>query len=386
MVIGIPKEILPEERRVAAIPDTVRRYRQQGFDVIVQAGAGAGIFKTDQDYEEAGARIMPGAAEIFAEADIVLKVKEPVFNDGLQQHEAALLKPGATLITFLHPAAPASLPIVEMLRDRNITAFTMDGIPRISRAQQMDALTSMSSLTGYKSVLIAADHLPKFVPMVGTAIGTIRPSKFLVIGAGVVGLQAIATAKRLGGQVSVVDIREDARREAESLGAKVAGFDVPSDLAVGLGGYAQSLPADWLDKERALIAPLVVQMDAVILSALVPGERAPILLTEEMVAQMKPGSVIIDVSIDQGGNCAITEAGKVAYREGVCLCGVKNIPGQLPVDASWLYATNICNYVENLYKQGIGQPDFEDEIVRSSLVTREGGIHHAGTLKAMGLA
>jgi H+-translocating NAD(P) transhydrogenase subunit alpha len=383
MIIGIPKEILPEERRVAATPETVRRYKQLGYEVIVQTGAGAGIFESDEAYEKAGAQISPSAEDVFARADIVLKVKQPYYNEGLHKHEAELLRAGATLITFLHPAAPGNHAMVKMLRDRNVTAFTMDGIPRISRAQRMDALTSMSTITGYKAVLMAADHLPKFIPMIGTAIGTVKPASLLIIGAGVVGLQAMATAKRLGGQLRAVDIREDARREAATLGAKIAGFDVPPAVALGKGGYAQALSADWLEQERALLAPLLPDVDVIILSALVPGECAPVLITDEMVARMKPGSAIVDVSIDQGGNCAATVPGQEVTKHGVYICGVQNIPGRLPLHASWLYATNLCNYVENLYKGGRGQPDFNDEIVAASLVTRDGKIVHTGALKAM---
>jgi len=285
-------------------------------------------------------------------------------------------------VTFIHPAAPANHEIVRMLRDKNITSFTMDGIPRTSRAQKMDALTSMSTVTGYKSVLIAAGHLPVFVPMIGTAIGAIKPAACLVIGAGVVGLQAIATAKRLGGVVTAFDIRPEAREEARSLGAKVGGFEVPEELAKGKGGYARALPAEWLDKERQALTPLLAGSDMVIASALVPGEVAPILITEEMLKGMKPGSVIVDVAIDQGGNCSATEAGKEAAKHGVMISGLKNIPGSVPVHATWLYANNMFSYLENLFKNGPGKPDMDDDIVQSSLVTHAGAIVHEGTLKA----
>lgn len=260
----------------------------------------------------------------------------------------------------------------------------MDGIPRITKAQKMDALTSMSTVTGYKSVLIAANHLQKFVPMIGTAVGSIKPSKFLVVGAGVVGLQAIATIKRLGGIITVIDIRPKAREEAISLGAKVGGFDVPADLATGEGGYAKSLPAEWIEQERELIKPFLEDADAVILSALVPGEIAPVLITDEMIASMKPGSVIVDVSIDQGGNCAVTEAGKQIIRHNVLVSGLQNIPGRMAIHSTWLYAINMYNYVENLFKNGDFKPDLEDEIVKNSLVTHNGMILHKGTLKALG--
>jgi len=385
MIIGIPKEILPEERRVAALPETVTKYVELGFQVLVETAAGNGVFRRDVEYVAAGAEIAPSAQTLYERADVVLKVKQPCYNESLGRHEAELLREGAILITFLHPAAPSNHDMIRMLRDRKITAFTMDGIPRTSRAQTMDALTSMSTVTGYKSLLIAASHFPRFVPMIGTAIGAIRPAEILVVGAGVVGLQAIATAKRLGGSAKAVDIRGDARREAGSLkGTKVVGFEVPDELAVGDGGYAQALPDQWLQRERDLLHTLAPKMDIIILSALVPGELAPILITEEMVRDMRPGSVIVDVSIDQGGNCALTQAGREIVVHDVYVCGTANIPGSVAVDASWLYATNMLHYVENLFAQGPGQLNLDDEIVQHSLVTRDGSIVHKGALKAMG--
>ena len=247
----------------------------------------------------------------------------------------------------------------------------------------MDALTSMSTITGYKSVLMAANFLPKFVPMIGTAIGMIPPAKFLIVGAGVVGLQAVATAKRLGGVVSCIDIRPDAREAAGSLGGTVKGFDVPTELALGEGGYAKALTPEWLAKEQELLKTLLAETDVVILSALVPSEVAPILLTQEMVEAMAPGSIIVDVAIDQGGNCALTHAGDTYTHGEVTIVGVQNIPGSMPVHASWLYANNLLHYINNLYKNG--QIDWEDDIVRASLVTHNGEIVHAGARKAMSL-
>ncbi|MFZ0614050.1 MAG: NAD(P)(+) transhydrogenase (Re/Si-specific) subunit alpha [Desulfobacterales bacterium] len=273
--------------------------------------------------------------------------------------------------------------MIKRLRDKNITALTMDGIPRISRAQRMDALTSMSTITGYKSVLMAANRLPKFVPMIGTAIGTVKPAQFLVIGAGVVGLQAIATAKRLGGIVKALDIRKNACIEAESLGAKIIEFDIPQEVAVGQGGYAKSLENEWLDIEQSIIGPHLEEADIVILSALVPGEIAPVLVSEQMVSSMKSGSVIMDISVDQGGNCAITEPGRFSQKLGINICGIQNIPGRMAVHASWLYANNMYYYVENLFKNGTGTMNLDDEIVKSSLVTHQSTIHHEGALKAM---
>ncbi|MBA3008992.1 MAG: NAD(P) transhydrogenase subunit alpha [Proteobacteria bacterium] len=384
MLIGIPKEIMHKENRVAALPETVAKFKALGFNVIIETTAGTGAFTDDEAYLKAGAVIAKDAVEVFDKADIILKVKEPMFNKQFDKHEIDMLKENQMLITFLHPAAPSNHGDVKKLQDRNITAFTMDGIPRISRAQRMDPLTSMSAITGYKAIIIAAANFPKFIPMIGTSIGMIKPANILVIGTGVVGLQAIATGKRLGGVVKAIDIRPDAKKEAESLGVKVVGFDAPPELAVGEGGYAKALPEEWIEKERQELAPLVADSDIIVLSALVPGEVAQHLITKKMVESMKPGSVIIDVSIDQGGNCAMTDPGKEIIHEGVYICGIKNIPGSLPVHSSWLYANNLYYFVENLFKNGSNEFDLSDEIVRGALVTHKGKLYHEGTLKAMG--
>lgn len=383
MILGIPKEVLEQEGRVAAIPETVQQYKAMGFEVLVQQAAGEAALWTDESYASAGAEIVADAASLFARADLVLKVKQPWISPASGRHEAEMLREGASLVTFLHPATPDNHEMVRMLARRGVTSFTMDGVPRISRAQTMDALTSMSTITGYKSVLLAANKFPKFIPLIGTAIGTIKAAKFLIVGGGVVGLQAIATAKRLGGSITAVDIREDARKAADSIGAKVAGFEVPADLAIDDQGRTRALPEAWLEKERAVLAPLVAEAEIVILSALVPGEVAPILVTEAMVAEMKPGSIIVDVSVDQGGNCAATRPGAETVHRGVSIVGLWNIPGSMPVHGSWLYARNMLHFIKNLYKRGLDAPDLDDDIVRATLVTRGGEIVHAGALKAM---
>ncbi|MFO7911053.1 MAG: NAD(P) transhydrogenase subunit alpha [Desulfotignum sp.] len=386
MLIGIPKEIMYKENRVAALPETIEKFIKLGFDVLVETKAGAGVFVDDDHYRSAGADIAADAARVFEKSDIILKVKEPLFNEQFNTHEIDMIKENTILITFLHPAAPSNHNDVKKLQKRHITAFTMDGIPRISRAQRMDPLTSMSAITGYKSIIIAAANFPKFVPMIGTSIGMIKPANILVIGTGVVGLQAIATGKRLGGVVKAVDIRPDAKKEAESLGVKVVGFDAPPELVIGDGGYAKALSDDWLEKERQALAPLVAEADIIVLSALVPGEVAQTLVTRKMVETMKPGSVIVDVSIDQGGNCEITDPGKEFIHNGVYICGIKNIPGSLPVHSSWLYANNLYYFVENLFKNKTTDFDMTDEIIKDSLVTHKGKLFHKGTRKAMGLA
>lgn len=383
MILAVPKEILAGERRVAALPETVEEYVEMGFDVRVQSSAGQGAFRSDQEYQKAGATIVDDPEVLFRESELLLKVKQPVLNEKTGKHEVEMIRPGAILITFLHPAAPANHPMVRALSARDITALTMDGIPRTPRARNMDALTSMSTVSGYKSVLIAADRFPRFIPNMGTTLGPLPAARFLVVGAGVVGMQAIATALRLGGVVEVMDIREDARRGAERLGARVVGFDVPAALATAQGGTAKALPPRWVEKAREALAPFVEQADVLILSALVPGEVAPVLITEEMVRRMRPGSVIVDVAVDQGGNCELTEAGTEIVRHGVRMCGLLNIPGSVPVHASWLYANNVLQYVKNLFKNGLDTPDLDDEIVRHSLVTHRGQIVHRGTLKAM---
>ena len=261
MLIGIPKEIMHKENRVAALPETIEKFNTLGFDVIVETKAGIGAYTDDEKYLKAGAKIAADASEVFDKSDIILKVKEPLFNEQFNKHEIDMLKENQMLITFLHPAAPSNHDDVKKLMDRNITAFTMDGIPRISRAQRMDPLTSMSAITGYKAIIIAAANFPKFIPMIGTSIGMIKPANILVVGTGVVGLQAIATGKRLGGVVKAIDIRPEAKKEAESLGVKVVGFDAPPELVIGKGGYAKALPQEWIEKEREALAPLVADSD-----------------------------------------------------------------------------------------------------------------------------
>lgn len=386
MIIGVPKEILEGERRVAALPSEVAEYVKLGYSVVVEAGAGLGSLASDDEYAAAGAEIVETAQEVFDRADIIIKVKQPHLNKVTGKDESEMIREGGKLITFLHPATPDNHYFVRNLAERNVESFTMDGIPRISRAQSMDCLTSMSTITGYKAVIIAANLMPRFIPMVGTAIGATRPAKVLVVGTGVVGLQAVATAKRLGAIVTAWDIRPDAREQAASLGAKIGGFEVPEEVAIAEGGYAKLLTGEWLAKEQEAIAALVAESDIVVLSALVPGEVAPQIVTKEMVESMKPGSIIVDVSIDQGGNCEVTVAGEQSVYDGVTIYGILNIPGSMPVDASWMYSKNMLAYIKNLYKNGIdAEPDYEDEIVKASIVTKDGEILFAGARHAMGL-
>ncbi|NLB27372.1 MAG: NAD(P) transhydrogenase subunit alpha, partial [Clostridiaceae bacterium] len=301
MIIGVPKEIMPGERRVAASPETVAKMVGDGLTVLVEKNAGEGAFYHDPDYVAAGAQVIDDVCEIFERADVILKVKEPLFNEEKAKHEVDMMHEGQTLITFIHPAAPTNHDMVKHMASKGVTSITLDGIPRITRAQAMDALTSMSTCAGYKGILIAANELPHFIPQIFTAVGMIKPIKALVIGAGVGGLQAIATVKRLGAIVFAADIRPAAAEQAMSLGASVIDLDVPAEESIGEGGYARELSAERLEQERRILAEHLKDMDIVFLSALVPGKMAPNLITEEMVKEMKPGSAIVDISIDQGG-------------------------------------------------------------------------------------
>ncbi|KUK37132.1 MAG: H+-translocating transhydrogenase subunit alpha [Clostridia bacterium] len=385
LAVGVPKEIMHGERRVAAIPETVKKLVDGGARVLVESGAGALAYIEDEEYRRAGAELIRDVEELYAAADIVMKVKEPLFNEAKGKHEVEMMHKGQLLVTFIHPAAPPNHQMVKDLAAKGVVSLTLDGIPRISRAQSMDALTSMSTVAGYKGVLMAANRMAKFMPMTGTAVGVIQPATVLVIGTGVAGLQAIATAKRLGAVVYAVDIRPDAVEQAKSLGAKIVETGVPAEVAVGKGGYANHLPEEWLLKEREAIQEAVKKADIIILTALVPGKVAPVLITEEMVKSMKPGSVIIDIAIDQGGNCALTVGGEVKEFYGVSIDGTKNIPGMVPVSSTWMFAHNIYNFVAYLVKDGRVVLDPDDEIIASSLVTRDGKVVHAGALEAMRL-
>ncbi|HCS74434.1 MAG TPA: NAD(P)(+) transhydrogenase (Re/Si-specific) subunit alpha [Clostridiales bacterium] len=385
MVIGIPKEIMDGERRVAAIPETVAKFINDGASVLVEKSAGEGAFYSDEAYAAAGARIVNDVAELYAESDLILKVKEPLFNREKKCSEIEMMHKGQYLITFIHPASPANHNMVRELAAKGIISLTLDGIPRISRAQNMDALTSMSTCAGYKGMLMAANDLAKFMPMMFSAVGMIKPVNVFVIGTGVGGLQAIATAKRLGAVVYAADIRPDAVEQAKSLGAKIVETGVPAEIAVGEGGYAKSLPEEWLVKEREAIAETAASSNIVFCSALVPGKIAPTLLTEEMVQSMEPGSVIVDISIDQGGNCAITTPGKRDVKHSVIIEGIKNIPGMLPTSSTWMFANNVYNFVKFLTHDASIQLDMNDEIVQKSLTTIDGKIVHSGAKEAMGL-
>lgn len=383
MIIGIPKEIMPGEARVSATPETVKKFVADGATVLVEKNAGEGSFYYDEDYVVSGAQIIESAKEIYEKAELILKVKEPLFNKTYNTHEVDLMHAGQYLITFIHPASPVNHEMVKKLAANGIISMTLDGVPRISRAQSMDALTSMSTCAGYKGILMAADALSKFIPPMFTAVGSIQPAKVFVIGVGVGGLQALATAKRLGAITYATDIRPAAIEQAQSLGAKIVDTGVPDELAIAEGGYAKNLPKEWIEKEREALRATLKEMDIVFCSALVPGKVAPTLITEDMVKEMRNGSVIVDISVDQGGNCDITPAGTTEIKHGVTIIGIKNIPGMLPTSSTWMFSNNVYNLVKYLVKEGKISLDTTDEIVKSILVTIDGKIVHTGTLEAM---
>ncbi len=364
MKVGTPRETAPDERRVALVPDTAIRLAAAALEINVESGAGSAAYITDDAYQQAGAKIVKSAAALLGEADAVLKVQAP------SAAEVDLIKKGAVLISFLQPATQGDT--VRALAKRGVTAFSLELVPRISRAQSMDALSSQASAAGYKAVLIAAGRLGKFFPMMMTAAGTIPPARVLVMGAGVAGLQAIATARRLGAVVSAYDVRPAVKEEVQSLGATF--IELALETQEGEGGYAKEQSEEFLRKQRELIGEHVAKSDVVITTAAVPGRHAPLLVTGEMVKGMRPGSVIVDLAAETGGNVELTKAGTDVEVGGVTIIGTRNVPSTMPLHASQLYARNVANLLLHLVKDGAIVLDFDDEITKGSCVTHDGEI------------
>jgi NAD(P) transhydrogenase subunit alpha len=365
MIVGVPKETVPGERRVALVPDLVSKLVKAGVNVLLEPGAGEAAGFPDQAYVDKGARL---EAEALTQADILLKVQPPT------DEEIPRMKQRATLIGFVQPYSNADG--IRAMAARWIRVFAMELMPRITRAQSMDALSAMSTVSGYKAVLIAANHLPKFFPLLMTAAGTLSPARVFVIGAGVAGLQAIGTARRLGAVVEAYDTRPVVKEQVESLGAKFAELGLETQDAQDQGGYAKAQSEEFYRKQQEMMLKYVSAADVVIPTALVPGKRAPVLITEEMVQAMRPGSVIVDLAAEQGGNCALTEPGKEVVRHGVVLSGPLNLPSTVPFHASQMYARTVTNYLAHLLKDGKIQMDLTDELTRGPLVTQQGEILH----------
>jgi NAD(P) transhydrogenase subunit alpha len=368
--VAIPKEITPGETRVALIPETAGKLVKAGFEVFVEAGAGVASGHEDSSYSAAGATVLADARDLYSRGDVVPKVREPVQAPS-GAHEVDLLKPGAILIGFLNPARNTDL--VARLAARGVTSFAMELVPRITRAQKMDALSSMATVAGYKAALLAADSIGKFFPLFMTAAGTIAPAKVFILGAGVAGLQAIATARRLGAVVEAFDIRPAVKDEVKSLGATFVGDELVSAESVDKGGYAKEVAADQQAKIRELTHKHVKAADVVITTANVPGKRAPILVTAAMVADMKPGSVVVDMAAETGGNCELTQPGKSVVSNGVTIHGPLDLVTRLPVHASQMYSRNVHALLTHLVtKEGAVKIDLQDEITGECCVTHEG--------------
>ena len=374
LIVGVPRETAPGERRVALIPDTVKRLTGSGVIVRVQSGAGDASGHSDEAYAAAGAEIVPDVQQVYA-ANVVIKVQKPTLD------EAALLRPGATIIALLQPLTSHDL--VREFAERGITAFSMDAIPRTTRAQSMDVLSSQATVAGYKAVLMAADNLPKFFPMLTTAAGSIVPAKVLVVGAGVAGLQAIATARRLGAVVEAYDTRPVVKEQVESLGAKFVDIPVDTSDTQTAGGYAKEVSAETLRKQQEVLADHAVKSDVVITTAAVPGRPAPRLISKETVERMRPGSVIVDLAAETGGNVEVTRPGETVEHNGVLVMGQLNLPSTMSVHASQMYAKNVQNLLELLIKGGKFDPDYEDEIVKGTVITRNGEVVHEMTRQRM---
>jgi NAD(P) transhydrogenase subunit alpha len=377
MKIGVPKERRPSEKRVAASPETVKKLAAMGIEVIVEKEAGQASFFPDRFYQEAGARMVPDAGAVFREADVILKVQRPLVEPLLEADEVSLLRPGQTLIATLD--ALVNRDQVKVFAEKEVTAIALELLPRITRAQSMDVLSSHSNLAGYKAVVDAAYHFGRLFPMMMTAAGTVAPARVLILGAGVAGLQAIATAKRLGAIVSAFDVRPAAKEQVESLGARFV--EVPSEeveSAETTGGYAKEMGEEYRKKQAELIHETAKKSDIIITTALIPGKPAPVLVTEEMVRDMKPGSVIFDLAAAAGGNCPLCAMDQVVLVHGVTILSYENVPSHVPVDASTLYARNVFNFLVAVIDKETKtlRIDMEDEIIRGTLLTREGHIVH----------
>lgn len=376
MRVAVVTETSPEERRVALVPAECRSLIRKGFKISVERGAGLSAGHRDAEYEEAGAELKASAAETLTAADVVARVAPP------STAELGLVPSGCALIGFLNPLGdPDGL---ARLAEAGVTAFAMEAVPRITRAQKMDALSSQASVAGYRAALIGASALGRFLPMLTTAAGTIRPSKVLVLGAGVAGLQAIATARRLGAVVSAFDVRPVVKEQVESLGASFLEAEL-DEGAEDEGGYARALSQDDHDKELALIASHIDEVDIVITTAQIPGRQAPVLVTRAMVESMKPGSVIVDLASDSGGNCELTERAQTVHHAGVSIIGPVNLPASLPVHASQMYARNVSAFLLHLAPEGEMELDFEDEITDRSCVSHDGQLRFGPAREALGL-
>ncbi len=383
MKLAVPREIRPDERRVALAPESCKKLAKVGVQVLIERGAGESAAYLDSAYTEAGATIVPDAAALYADADFVFKVNAPQQHPSLGKHEVDLMKPGTMLLCTLYPTR--NVAAVRKLAERKVSAFATDAIPRTTRAQAMDTLSSMANISGYKAVLLAANTLPRYFPMFMTAAGTVMAAKVFIIGAGVAGLQAIATARRLGSNVSATDVRPEVKEQIESLGAKYIGIELKQSAQAG-GGYAAELSAEDQARQAQMLAEQCAVVDVVITTALIRGVFAPKLLKAETVQKMQPGSVIVDIAAEGGGNCELTEPGKTVVKHGVTICGPTNLPAEMPQHASLLYSRNLTTFVTTFTKEGKFNLDLNDDILKGALITHDGQVLHGPTKDALAKA
>ena len=372
MIIGVPAESYPGERRVALVPRVIPSLTKVGFEVVVETGAGAEAGSPDALYVEKGAKIVPDRAAVFSSADIIVQVLCFGSNDVTGRADLPLLRHEQVLVGFLRPLG--SVDAIQQIAQTGVTSFAVELIPRITRAQSMDALSSMGTICGYKAVLISANRLPKIFPMLTTAAGTITPARILVIGAGVAGLQAIATAHRLGAIASAYDLRPAAKEQVQSLGGRFVEFPIEAKNAQDARGYGTAQDESFYARQRELLSRVVAESDVVITTAVVPGKKAPVLVTRETIKGMAPASVIFDLAAERGGNCELTRAGQTVAEHGVTIIGRINVASEVPYHASQMYGRNITAFLLNLVKDGKLRPDSEDEIIRETLLTRGGEI------------
>lgn len=381
MILAVPKETFPGERRVAVVPSELPRLLKAGFEVLVQAGAGEAAGFADAAYADKGARLEPDRAALFAAADVLLMVRTPGANPGPGQADIALLRPGQVLIGLADPTTDPA--VAQAVAATGAALFAMELIPRISRAQGMDALSSMATLAGYKAVLLAATHLPKMFPMLMTAAGTVAPAKVFIVGVGVAGLMAIAQARRLGAVVEAYDVRPAVREQVQSLGARFVEMELDAGESEDKGGYAKAMGEDFYRRQRELMARVVAASDVVITTAAVPGRKAPVLVTAEMVRAMQPGSVIVDLAAATGGNCELTRPDETVTAHGVTILGPTNLPSELAVDGSRMYARNITALLLNMSQDGAVDLHKDDEVVTGTCVTRDGQVVHPLVLERL---
>jgi proton-translocating NAD(P)+ transhydrogenase subunit alpha len=383
MIVGVPKEIYPKERRVALVPAVIPNLKKAGMEIVVEPGAGIGAGYPDSEYAEKGARLIANRAELFQTADIIAQFLCHGANDKNGSADLPLMRKGQVVLGFVRPLG--TMKTVQELAERGVITFSVELMPRTTRAQSMDALSSMATICGYKAVVLAADTLPRMFPMLTTAAGTIAPARVLIIGAGVAGLQAIATARRLGAVASAYDMRPAAKEQVQSLGGRFVELPIEAKDAQDARGYGRAQDESFYQKQRELLGKTVAESDVVITAAVIPGKKSPVLVTKDMVEKMAPGSVIVDLAAERGGNCELTKPDEIVVEHNVTIIGEFNLAAAVPYHASALYARNVSAFLQHLVKDGKLQLDLKDEITRETMVTQDGEVVSARVREFFGL-